>query len=85
MAIFYLLDLIIGYTAPILFYVLYRLKLINKFSLKIFWIGAAIGLTWEIPMFVGSYETTTLVTLKTINPNGLDREQQMQLLIWKYR
>ena len=66
--IFYQLDLIIGFSAPILVYVLYRTKKIDKFSWYIFWIGAAIGLTWEIPMFVGSYETTFFVTLTTISP-----------------
>ena len=55
-SVFYQLDLLIGFGAPILVYILYRINKINKFSLYVFWVGAAIGLTWEIPMFVGSYE-----------------------------
>jgi hypothetical protein len=66
--LFYILDLIIGYTAPIFVFFLYRIKKINKLSWYVFWVGAAIGLTWEIPMFVGSYSTTFLVTLETISP-----------------
>ena len=66
--LFYILDLIIGFASPVLFLVLYRLNVISRQSWRIFWLGAAIGLTWEIPMFVGSYETTTLATLTTITP-----------------
>lgn len=66
--LFYTLDLIIGFSSPVLVFILYRLKLISRQSWLVFWLGAAIGLTWEIPMFVGSYETTALVTLTTITP-----------------
>jgi len=66
-SVFYQLDLIIGFTAPVLVYFLYRIKKINKFSWYIFWVGAAIGLTWEIPMFVGSYENI-FVTIEIIRP-----------------
>ncbi len=65
---FYFLDLLVGFTAPILAYILYRTKKIDKFSWYVFWIGAAVGITWEIPMFVGSYETNFFVTLEPIRP-----------------
>ena len=65
---FFYLDLLIGFTAPIIVLILYKFKKINKISWLVFWIGAAIGLTWEIPMFVGSYENTFFVTLRTIRP-----------------
>ncbi len=65
---FYFLDLLVGFTAPILAYILYRTEKIDKFSWYVFWIGAAVGLTWEIPMFVGSYETNFFITLETIRP-----------------
>ncbi|MHA1526561.1 MAG: hypothetical protein ACTSQD_05975 [Promethearchaeota archaeon] len=65
---FYILDLLVGFTAPILAYILYRTEKIDKFSWYVFWIGAAVGLTWEIPMFVGSYETNFFITLETIRP-----------------
>jgi hypothetical protein len=68
LSMFYELDLIIGFGAPILVGILYQLKIISKSSVKIFWLGALIGLTWEIPMFVGSYETSWLITLETIHP-----------------
>ena len=66
-AIFYQLDLLIGFGAPILVYILYRINKISKLSLCIFWMGAAIGLTFEIPMFVGSYEGF-FITIETIRP-----------------
>ena len=65
---FYYLDLLVGFTAPILVYILYRTNKIDKLSWYVFWLGAVVGLTWEIPMFVGSYETTFFVTLRTIRP-----------------
>lgn len=65
---FYFLDLLVGFIAPILAYILYRTEKIDKFSWYIFWIGAAVGLTWEIPMFIGSYETSFFVTLEPIRP-----------------
>jgi len=65
---FYFLDLLVGFTAPILAYILYRTEKIDKFSWYVFWIGAAVGLTWEIPMFVGSYETNFFIILETIRP-----------------
>jgi hypothetical protein len=65
--IFYQLDLLIGFSAPVLVYILYRIKKISRFSFYIFWIGAAIGLTWEIPMFVGSYERI-FITIETLRP-----------------
>ena len=65
---FYFLDLLVGFIAPILAYILYRTEKIDKFSWYVFWIGAAVGLTWEIPMFIGSYETSFFVTLEPIRP-----------------
>ena len=65
---FYYLDLIIGFTAPIIVYILYRTNKIDRLSWYVFWLGAAVGLTWEIPMFVGSNETTFFITLRTIRP-----------------
>ena len=65
---FYFLDLLVGFTAPILAYILYRTEKIDKFSWYVFWIGAVVGLTWEIPMFVGSYETNFFIPLETIRP-----------------
>jgi len=64
---FYQLDLLVGFGAPILVFILYRTKKISQFSWYIFWIGALIGLTWEIPMFIGSYENI-FVTIEQIRP-----------------
>ncbi len=66
--LFYYFDLLIGFTAPIIVYILYRTDKIDRLSWCVFWLGAAVGLTWEIPMFIGSYETTFFITLETIRP-----------------
>ena len=65
---FYWIDLAIGFSAPMLVFLLLGMKKISRFSWCIFWVGAAIGLTWEIPMFVGSNVTTALATIITIRP-----------------
>jgi len=59
--IFYQIDLLIGFGAPILVFILYRTKKINQFSWYIFWIGALIGLSWEIPMFVLNFENIFVI------------------------
>jgi len=49
---FYWIDFLIGGSAPIAVYVLYRQKRVDRFIWVLFWIGFAIGLTWEVPMQV---------------------------------
>jgi hypothetical protein len=69
--LFYWLDLAVGFSGPVFAFFLLRMKIISGFSWRVFWVGAAIGLTWEIPIFVGSYETTALATIVAIRPYPL--------------
>jgi len=57
---YYYLDLLIGFSSPLLFYFLYKTERIEKFIWHFFWIGVLVGLTWEIPIFVLSGESTSL-------------------------
>ena len=57
---YYPLDLLIGFGSPVLFYLLYRTGRIGKLLWHGYWIGALVGLTWEIPIFVLSGESTSL-------------------------
>jgi hypothetical protein len=59
-ASYYYLDLLVGFSAPFVFWFLYRNKRIDRFLWHFFWIGVAVGLTWEIPIFVLSGESTSL-------------------------
>ena len=47
---FYLIDFTIGAALPLTLLFLYLGKKISTFTWRIFWIGTAIGLTWEIPL-----------------------------------
>ena len=49
---YYWLDLLVGYGSPILLYALVRKNIVGRRDWKLFWIGAAIGLSWEIPIFM---------------------------------
>lgn len=49
---YYWLDLLVGYGSPVVLYVLYRRKLVAARDWRLFWLGALIGLTWEIPIFM---------------------------------
>jgi hypothetical protein len=47
---FYYLDFAIGAAVPLTVIVLYASKIISPFTWKMFWIGTAIGLMWEMPL-----------------------------------
>ena len=57
---YYYLDLLVGYSSPVLVYYIYRTGRFDRFIWHFFWIGIAVGLTWEIPIFVLSGESTSL-------------------------
>ena len=57
---YYYLDLAIGFSSPILFYLLFKTGRIDRFLWHFFWIGVLVGSTWEIPIFVLSGESTPL-------------------------
>jgi hypothetical protein len=66
--LYYLLDLLVGFGSPLLVYALYRSGKVERLIWRLFWAGAAIGLTWEIPIFVLSAETTEWATIEWVQP-----------------
>jgi len=65
---YYVLDLLIGYGAPLVVFALYRTQRLDRWWWRLFWVGCALGLTWEIPMFVLSGEDTGLPLLHWVRP-----------------
>ena len=65
---YYYLDLLVGYSSPFLFYFLFKTGRIKIFVWHFFWIGVLVGLTWEIPIFVLSGESTSLPLVTWIRP-----------------
>jgi hypothetical protein len=65
---YYPLDLLIGFSSPLLLYFIYRTGRIEKFVWYSFWIGVIVGLTWEIPIFVLSGESTSVPIVTWIRP-----------------
>ncbi len=48
---YYWLDLLVGFGFPALLFVFYRLGKAGRRDWRLFCVGAAIGLTWEAPIF----------------------------------
>jgi len=65
---YYYLDLMVGYSSPVLFYFLFKTGRIDRFTWHFFWIGVLVGLTWEIPIFVLSGESTSIPLVVWIRP-----------------
>lgn len=70
---FYWVDIIIALSIPVIFLILYKMHKIGSFSWLMFWIGCAIGATWEIPFyFIGpTFSSDPLYVLKTPTPYPL--------------
>ncbi|MHA1797416.1 MAG: hypothetical protein ACTSVY_03115 [Candidatus Helarchaeota archaeon] len=51
---FFWIDLSIGISFILMIFILYRLNVIDKFAFYLFWIGSAVGLIWEFPIFFTS-------------------------------
>lgn len=49
---FYWIDFTIGGLTPVVVYTLYRTGRVDKYIWVLFWVGFALGLTWEVPMSV---------------------------------
>jgi hypothetical protein len=47
---FYRIDYLIGVACPLTAFVLYKTGRMGRFPWLLFWLGCAIGLTWEAPM-----------------------------------
>jgi hypothetical protein len=65
---FYWLDLAIGYATPLLVWSLYRRARLSRPVWQLFWIGCALGLTWEVPVFVLSAHDTGVPLLGWVRP-----------------
>ena len=65
---YYYLDLLIGFSSPVLFYFLFKTGRIDRFIWHCFWMGVLVGLTWEIPIFVLSGESTSIPLVRWIRP-----------------
>jgi hypothetical protein len=65
---FYYVDLMIGFSLPVFFYFLYRSGKTDKLIWHLFWIGAFIGLAWEVPIFILSGQTTSIPIISWIRP-----------------
>lgn len=65
---YYFLDLIVGFGSPLVFYILFRSRHIDRMMWHFFWIGAGIGLLWEIPIFVLSAESEALPLIQWVRP-----------------
>jgi len=65
---FYYADLIIGFSFPVFFYLIYRTDKAGKTIWRLFWLGAVIGLAWEVPIFILSAEHTYFPVISWIRP-----------------
>ena len=65
---YYYIDLLIGFSSPFLFYLLFKTGRIDKFIWHFFWIGVMVGLTWEIPIFIISGESTSVPIVTWTRP-----------------
>lgn len=61
--IYYWADLAVGFGVPVLLWLLFRLGLVDRLALWQFTLGVLVGLTWEVPIFCGSFATTHYATI----------------------
>lgn len=65
---FYWIDFSIGAVTPIIVFLLYRSGRISKFVWHLFWLGFALGLTWEVPMSLLNEYSATRPMARFIQP-----------------
>ena len=65
---FYWIDFTIGGLTPIVVYLLYRSKLLNKLVWRLFWVGFILGLCFEIPLSVTNAFSKTMPFAYFIRP-----------------
>lgn len=58
---YYWLDLLVGFASPVIFFALRRRGAAGRRDWRLFWLGAALGLLWEVPVFLFSTLSTTPV------------------------
>ena len=66
--IYYWADLAVGFGGPVLVWALVRLGFSRRVALWQFALGVVIGLSWEVPIFVGSFATTHYATIAFTRP-----------------
>lgn len=65
---YYWLDLLVGFGSPVLLYLLYKAGKVGRGDWRLFWIGASVGLSWEIPIFLMSKLTSIPVIVWATEP-----------------
>ena len=65
---FYWIDFCIGASMPIIAFLLYKTRRIDRYTWVLFWIGAALGMTWELPMSLLNEYSSTHAVAKFIRP-----------------
>ena len=65
--LYYIADVVIALAFPLFFYVNHRTGRFRPRIWKLYWIGCAIGLTWEIPMFLSGPEFQTEPFIYLVN------------------
>jgi hypothetical protein len=55
---FYTLDLLVGFALPVFIHLQNRNRPDGSVVIRLFWLGVAIGLTWEIPIFLSAIFAT---------------------------
>lgn len=66
--LYYTLDLLIGFGAPMVLCALRRNGKISGLTWRLFWVGSLIGLSWECPIFLLSAESTALPIIRWVTP-----------------
>jgi hypothetical protein len=64
-AAYYWLDLLIGFGCPLVLHALRRREKIDARDLRLFWLGAFLGLFWETPVFAISVFSPTPIIVWT--------------------
>lgn len=55
---FYIIDLLVGFSLPVYIHVSNRSRPDSAAIIRLFWLGVAIGLVWEIPIFLSAVLAT---------------------------
>lgn len=61
--LYYWADLAVGFGGPLAVWALVRLGVLRRQALGQFALGCLVGLTWEVPIFVGSFATEQWATI----------------------
>ena len=67
-SLYYPLDLAIGFGVPLVLMVLRLVGRLHRDAWKRFWLGCAVGATWEVPIFAGSCASSTWATIHFLSP-----------------